>query len=128
MAWDGEPIDFGIAPDNAEALAEVIKAAAGVDVLLMSGGASVGEHDLIRTGLATCGLTPSFWKIAMRPGKPLMFGLLGNMPVLVALGNPVAALVCALVFLRPAMSAMLQLATTSPVFERAVLGCKHVGK
>jgi molybdopterin molybdotransferase len=87
-----------------------------------SGGASVGEHDLVRAGLATHGFVPGFWKIAIRPGKPVIFGLVGDMPILGMSGNPVSALVSALIFLRPAIAAMLGLPASEPVFEPAVLG------
>jgi len=87
-----------------------------------SGGASVGEHDLVRAGLAIHGFVPSFWKIAIRPGKPVIFGLVGKMPVLGMSGNPVSALVSALMFVRPAIAAMLGLPAKEPLFEQAVLG------
>jgi molybdopterin molybdotransferase len=121
-AWGGEPIDLGIAPDQIEAIAAAIDAAAGADLLVTSGGASVGEHDLVRAGLAIHGFVPSFWKIAIRPGKPVIFGLVGKMPVLGMSGNPVSALVSALMFLRPAIAAMLGLPAKEPLFEQAVLG------
>jgi molybdopterin molybdotransferase len=119
--WGGEPLDLGIAPDQVDAIAAAIDAAAGADMLVTTGGASVGDHDLVLTALVTRGFTTDFHKIAMRPGKPLMFGLLGAMPVLGMPGNPVSALVCGLLFLRPAMRAMLGLADTQPRFARAVL-------
>jgi molybdopterin molybdotransferase len=87
-----------------------------------SGGASVGEHDLVRNALATRGFTSSFWKVAMRPGKPVIFGKLDEMPVLGMSGNPVSALVSALMFLRPAIKAMLGLPAEQTIFEQAVLG------
>jgi molybdopterin molybdotransferase len=121
-AWGGESIDLGIAPDRIEAIAAAIDAAAGADLLVTTGGASVGEHDLVRAALATHGFVTGFWKVAIRPGKPVMFGLVGDMPVLCMSGNPVSALVCALVFLRPAITAMLGLPAKEPLFEQAVLG------
>ena len=87
-----------------------------------TGGASVGEHDLVRNALATRGFTPGFWKVAMRPGKPVIFGKIGEMLVLGMSGNPVSALVSALMFLRPAMKAMLGLPAKQPILEQAVLG------
>jgi molybdopterin molybdotransferase len=101
-AWGGEPIDLGIAPDRVDAIVEAIDAATGTDLFVTTGGASVGEHDLVRNALATRGFTPVFQKIAMRPGKPVIFGKLRDMPVLGMSGNPVSALVSALMFLRPA--------------------------
>lgn len=106
-AEGGEPVMLGIARDDAKALARSIEAAAGADLLLTSGGASVGDHDLIADALAAAGMALDFWKIAMRPGKPLLFGRLGRMPVLGLPGNPVSSLVCAIVFVRPALAALL---------------------
>lgn len=99
----GDPIDLGIARDNAESLATLAAGARGADLIVTSGGASVGEHDLIRSVLGQQGLDLNFWKIAMRPGKPLMFGRLGDVPMLGLPGNPVSSLVCAWLFLRPAL-------------------------
>jgi molybdopterin molybdotransferase len=121
-AWGGEPIDLGIAPDRIEAIAEAVNGAIGADLLVTTGGASVGEHDLVRNALATRGFTPGFWKVAMRPGKPVIFGAIGEMPVLGLSGNPVSALVSALMFLRPAIRAMLGLPPKQAIFEQAVLG------
>ena len=70
-------------------------AAAGADLIVTTGGASVGKHDLIRSALGDIGLELDFWRIAMRPGKPLLFGALGNTPVLGLPGNPVSSMVCA---------------------------------
>jgi molybdopterin molybdotransferase len=106
-AEGGEPLMLGIARDDPGDLARAIAAAEGVDLLLTSGGASVGEHDLIAGALETAGMTLDFWKIAMRPGKPLLYGKLGRTPVLGLPGNPVSSLVCAIVFLRPALAALL---------------------
>jgi molybdopterin molybdotransferase len=121
-AWGGEPTDLGIAADRIDAIAGAINAAAGADLLVTSGGASVGEHDLVRNALATQCFTSSFWKVAMRPGKPVIFGQLDEMPVLGMSGNPVSALVSALMFLRPAIKAMLGLPAEQTIFEQAVLG------
>jgi molybdopterin molybdotransferase len=105
----GEPQDLGIAPDCREAIAASVRRAAGADVLVAVGGASVGDHDLVQAALADAGMELDFWKIAMRPGKPLMVGRLGEMRVLGLPGNPVSALVCAHVFLKPLIRAMLGL-------------------
>jgi molybdopterin molybdotransferase len=121
-AWGGEPIDLGIAPDRIEAIAAAIDGAIGADLLVTTGGASVGEHDLVRKALAIRGITPGFWKVAIRPGKPVIFGTIGEMPVLGLSGNPVSALVSALMFVRPAMRAMLGLPAKQTIFEHAVLG------
>ena len=119
-AAGGEPIVLPIAPDDADA----IGAAAGVraDLLVTTGGASVGAHDLVQAGLGQRGLTLDFWKIAMRPGKPLMFGRLGDTPVLGLPGNPVSALVCAVLFLHPMLARMSGLPETDLPVESARLG------
>jgi molybdopterin molybdotransferase len=81
----------------------MVAGAAGADMLITIGGASVGDHDLVRSVLGEEGLKIDFWKIAMRPGKPLMFGQIGETPMLGLPGNPVSAMVCAIVFLMPAL-------------------------
>ncbi len=114
-AWGGEPVDLGIAPDRADALSAALHGALGLDLLLTSGGASVGDYDLVRHVLGTEGLELDFWKIAIRPGKPLMFGRLGSVPVLGLPGNPVSAAVCGIVFARGALRRMLGLDTALPL-------------
>ena len=96
-------IDLGIAADRMEALDEALDSAIAheADVLVTIGGASVGDHDLVQTALAARGMALDFWKIAMRPGKPLMSGRLGTMRVLGLPGNPASSLVCAHLFLEP---------------------------
>jgi molybdopterin molybdotransferase len=103
--WGGEPRDLGILPDRPDALAGLAREEC--DLLVTLGGASVGDHDLVLSALDGQGLKLDFWKIAMRPGKPLIFGKLGATPFLGLPGNPVSTLVCALLFLRPAIAAML---------------------
>ncbi|TIN68916.1 MAG: molybdopterin molybdenumtransferase MoeA, partial [Mesorhizobium sp.] len=78
--------------------------AAGADVIVTLGGASVGDHDLIHDVLTGEGMTLGFWKIAMRPGKPLMFGRLGDIRCIGLPGNPVASLVCSQLFLKPLLA------------------------
>src|SRR5262249_34852034 len=109
------------------AIAEAINGAIGADLFVTTGGASVGEHDLVRNALATCGFTSGFWKVAIRPGKPVIFGIIGEMPVLGLSGNPVSALVSALMFLHPAIRAMLGLSSKQTLFEPAVLGAAMPG-
>ncbi|MEJ2120438.1 MAG: molybdopterin molybdotransferase MoeA [Alphaproteobacteria bacterium] len=105
----GEPVDLGIARDDEAALRDAAAGARGADLLLTCGGASVGEHDLIQSALAPEGLDVDFWKIAMRPGKPLIFGRLGETKLIGLPGNPVSSLVCALLYVGPAIDAMLGL-------------------
>lgn len=106
-AFGGDPHILGIAPDDREALATMVAGAAGSDLLVTSGGASVGDHDLVQSVLGDLGFSLDFWKIAMRPGKPLIFGRIGDTPVLGLPGNPVSAMVCAMIFLAPALARML---------------------
>ena len=96
-------LDLGIAPDDRDAISAAIDRAldAGADVIVTSGGASVGDHDLVREVLSAKGGELDFWKIAMRPGKPLMAGSLAGRRILGLPGNPVASLVCGHVFLKP---------------------------
>jgi molybdopterin molybdotransferase len=108
-ACGGEPINLGVARDSAESLRRLAAGAAGADLLLTTGGASVGEHDLVRAVLGEEGLELDFWKIAMRPGKPLMFGRLKGAPMLGLPGNPVSSLVCGLLFARPILDRLLGL-------------------
>jgi molybdopterin molybdotransferase len=116
--WGGAPHDLGILPDRPEAITTL--AAAKADLIVTIGGASVGDHDLIRSALAPNGLALDFWKVAMRPGKPVLFGKLGETPLLGLPGNPVSALVTALLFLKPAIAAMLG-RRTEPALQRACL-------
>jgi molybdopterin molybdotransferase len=105
----GEAIDLGIAPDRVEAIAGAIDAAreAGADMLVTLGGASVGEHDLVRAAFAGRGMEPGFWQVALRPGKPLMYGRLGSMLALGLPGNPVSSIVCGALFVAPAVRALV---------------------
>lgn len=120
----GEALFLGIAPDRTEAIAAAVRRAAteGADVLVTLGGASVGDHDLVRDAFGLEGLSLDFWKIAMRPGKPLMFGRLGDMRVLGLPGNPVSSLVCALVFLEPLVKTLAGRGAAPAAVEPAVLG------
>lgn len=105
----GEPLQLGIAADRREHIAEKIAEAraAGADILVTLGGASVGDHDLVQDVLAASGMELGFWRIAMRPGKPLMAGRIEGMRVLGLPGNPVSSLVCGILFLRPLIDALL---------------------
>lgn len=105
-SWGGDPLDLGIARDKAQDIAAAAAQAQDADMLITLGGASVGDHDLVRAALGGDGLQLDFWKIAMRPGKPLMFGSYRGKPFLGLPGNPVSALVCSLLFLKPAIQAL----------------------
>lgn len=107
--WGATPVDLGICPDESAALIQRLRDARGLDLLVTTGGASVGDYDLVQGALEAEGLTLDFWKIAMRPGKPLLFGRLGELHVLGFPGNPVSVGVCAIVFLRGALQALLGL-------------------
>lgn len=122
-ASGGEPHDLGIAADTRPALADALARARDLSpqVLVTLGGASVGDHDLVQEALKAAGMELDFWKIAMRPGKPLMFGRLGETRVLGLPGNPVSSLVCATLFLRPLLAAFLGEPPRDPT-EAAILG------
>jgi molybdopterin molybdotransferase len=114
-AWGGEPVDLGIAPDDLAGLDSGLADAAGLDLLVTTGGASVGEHDLVQTAAGARGLELDFWKVAIRPGKPLIVGRIGATTLLGLPGNPVSSAVCAIVFLRGLIRACLGLDPTLPV-------------
>ena len=105
--WGGEPILFDIARDDAGLIEANIAAGAQHDLLVTLGGASVGDHDLVQGALKAQGFALDFWRIAMRPGKPLMFAARDRARVLGLPGNPVSTMVCALLFLKPALERML---------------------
>ncbi|HEX4861046.1 MAG TPA: molybdopterin molybdotransferase MoeA, partial [Rhizomicrobium sp.] len=109
--WGGEAVDLGILPDRIEAIERIAEHAEDFDLIVTLGGASVGDHDLIQKALGPKGFALDFWKIAMRPGKPLIFGKLGDTPLLGLPGNPVSTLVCAILFLQPAIRALLGTST-----------------
>jgi len=122
-ASGGIPHVLGIARDTRESLDACISQAAGADVLVTIGGASVGDHDLVGRALQERGMALDFWRIAMRPGKPLMFGRLGRQFVLGLPGNPVSALICGYVFLVPLIEALLGLeCARQPLMARARTG------
>lgn len=100
--------DYGIAPDRENPLRRIFKKAhEASDILLVSGGVSVGDRDLTKSVLEKLGMKRIFWKIAIKPGKPLLFGLWDRKPVFGLPGNPVAALICVEEFVRPALERMM---------------------
>ncbi|MSP01855.1 MAG: molybdopterin molybdenumtransferase MoeA [Acetobacteraceae bacterium] len=121
-AMGGDPTVLPVAKDTTEAIAAAADQVVGFDLLVTTGGASVGDHDLVISGLQTRGLVVDFWQIAMRPGKPLLFGQMGAVPVLGLPGNPVSALVCAALFLLPALALMQGLPAGPPPTVSAILG------
>ena len=118
-------VDLGIVPDRlAETAAGVCRARdVGADILVTSGGASVGDYDLVREALSAEGLALSFWKVALRPGRPMMHGRLGSMHVLGLPGNPVSAYVCAVLFLLPLIRRLAGRSDVATAPETARLGC-----
>ncbi len=120
----GEPIDLGITPDDPVIMAGHVRNAleSQADILVTLGGASVGDHDLVQDVLDAEGMDLAFWRIAMRPGKPLMAGHLGKTKVLGLPGNPVSSLVCGLLFLKPLIKVLLGLPGTEPHETQAILG------
>jgi molybdopterin molybdotransferase len=121
-AHGGEAMSLGIAKDERESIVTLARAGKGADILLTIGGASVGERDLVATALKSEGLELDFWKIAMRPGKPMLYGRMGHQRALGVPGNPVSALICAHIFLLPMMARMLGLADVAHPEPEAVLG------
>lgn len=110
----GSAVDLGIARDDHDDLAAKIARAQEIDadVLITLGGASVGAHDLVQEALTRAGMTLGFWKIAMRPGKPMMTGRLGRMVAVGLPGNPVSSIVCGHLFVLPLIEALLGMADT----------------
>lgn len=118
----GDPIFLGIARDNREELAAKLDEGRNCDITIAIGGASVGDHDLVGPVLKDLGMSLDFWRIAMRPGKPLMYGRLGQRHVLGLPGNPVSSMICSRIFLVPLIHAMLGLPTALAAPHHAVAG------
>src|SRR6202166_3856668 len=123
-AEGADTIDLGIAADTVEATTSGIRRArdAGADILITTGGASVGDHDLVKQSLEAEGVAIAFWRIAIRPGKPMMHGRLGALRVIGLPGNPVSAYVCGFLFLVPLIRALSGRATLHHARETALLG------
>jgi molybdopterin molybdotransferase len=123
-AEGADTIDLGIAADTVEATSSGIRRAreSGADILITTGGASVGDHDLVKPALEAEGISMAFWKIAMRPGKPMMHGRLGPMRVIGLPGNPVSSYVCGFLFMVPLIRALSGSSVIHHRRESAVLG------
>jgi molybdopterin molybdotransferase len=123
-AEGADVIDLGIAADTLDATTGGVRRArdVGADILITSGGASVGDHDLVKQALDAEGVAMVFWRIAMRPGKPLMHGRLGAMRVIGLPGNPVSSYVCAFLFLVPLIRKLCGRLTIHHTTESALLG------
>jgi molybdopterin molybdotransferase len=123
-AEGAETIDLGIAADTVAATTDGIRRArdSGADILITTGGASVGDHDLVKQSLEAEDVEMAFWKIAMRPGKPMMHGRLGAMRVIGLPGNPVSSYVCAFLFLAPLIRALSGRNDIHHLHEPALLG------
>lgn len=119
-----EIVDLGVVPDRVEETTAAIRQAreAKADILVTTGGASVGDYDLVQKALTSEGLDISFWKVALRPGRPLMHGRLGSMHVLGLPGNPVSAFVCAVLFLSPLIRKLAGRSDVVPLLESAEAG------
>jgi molybdopterin molybdotransferase len=114
-------VNLGILPDKLDVIADSF-ARVDADILVTTGGASVGDHDLVRPALEAAGGSLDFWRLALRPGKPMMAGRLGKAVVLGLPGNPVSAFVTAILFLRPLIAAMSGAADPLPRTIAAILG------
>ncbi|VXD03724.1 molybdopterin molybdotransferase MoeA [Sphingomonas sp. 8AM] len=116
-----EIVDLGILPDRLDRLTDAF-ASVDADVLVTTGGASVGDHDLVRPALLAAGTTLDFWRIALRPGKPMLAGRRGDMAVVGLPGNPVSAFVTALLVVRPLVAHLAGATDPFPPVSRALLG------
>ena len=114
-------VDLGILPDRLETLRDAF-AGVDADLLVTTGGASVGDHDLVRPAIEAAGGSIDFWRIALRPGKPMMAGTLGRTMLLGLPGNPVSAFVTAILFVRPVVAHMLGARDPLPQTTHALLG------
>jgi molybdopterin molybdotransferase len=123
-AEGAETVDLGIAADTVLSTTAGIRRARdlGADILVTTGGASVGDHDLVKQSLEAEGVAMAFWQIAMRPGKPMMHGRLGGMRVIGVPGNPVSSYVCTLLFVVPLIRALSGRKSVHHVRESALLG------
>jgi molybdopterin molybdotransferase len=123
-AEGADVVDLGVAADTLAATTSGIRRARdlGADILVTTGGASVGDHDLVKKALDAEGVAMAFWRIAMRPGKPLMHGRLGAMRVIGVPGNPVSSYVCTYLFVVPLIRKLSGRLTVHHTTESAMLG------
>ncbi|MSO73439.1 MAG: molybdopterin molybdenumtransferase MoeA [Rhodospirillaceae bacterium] len=121
-AHGGEPLHLGVVTDDPKALLRLVEQSRFLDLLVTTGGVSVGDHDIVKEALSGADFKAAFHKIAMRPGKPLLFGRLHGLPILGMPGNPVSAMVCAILFLGPALARLQGLAGDAPAQAAACLG------
>ena len=115
-------VDGGIVPDRRDALEAAVRGSGGADLLVTIGGASVGDHDLVVPVLSAMGADIDFWKVALRPGKPMLSGTLGRLRIVGLPGNPVSAFVCAFLFVLPMLRRMGGDPAPLPYLARARLG------
>ncbi len=118
--FGAEVVNLGIVKDNLKATIAAVKKALGADILVTTGGASVGDHDYVQAAFKACGVNIEFWKIALRPGKPFMYGRKRKTHVMGLPGNPVSALVTARIFLKPLIDQMSGIAS-QPTDATAIL-------
>lgn len=116
-----EVVDLGILPDRLDVLRDAF-AGTDADILVTTGGASVGDHDLVRPALEAAGAVIDFWRVALRPGKPMLAGRLGKTTVVGLPGNPVSAFVTATLFVRPLVAHLSGATDPLPTTTRARLG------
>jgi len=123
-AEGADVLDLGVVGDTLDETRAAIRRAhdSGADVLITTGGASVGDHDVVKRALDAEGVDIAFWKIALRPGKPMMHGRLGGMRLLGLPGNPVSSYVCGFLFMAPLLRALMGCSELHTPLEPAVLG------
>lgn len=120
--FGADVINLGIVRDSLKATVAAVKKGLGADILLSTGGASVGDHDYVQAAFKACGVDIAFWKIALRPGKPFMYGRKGKTHVMGLPGNPVSALVTARIFLKPLLMLLQGLPATEAVTTAILVG------
>ena len=127
LAWahtraGGAVRQMGIAADDSETLRRLLEDALRADVVITCAGVSVGERDLVRATLGELGVEPRFWGIDLKPGKPIAFGMAGDIPVIALPGNPASALVCSALIAEPATRARAGWSAPAPDWEMATAG------